>query len=327
MRMLNDGKKYQEQWLIPETDVTDPVLCSQPSHWLSVLGPAAAIVLVLFVCLWACAMMVRRYPIAWVLIIGAVIGAGSLLYRQIMRRTDERLIVTSRHFIMIPGFDGTEMSVTKLNLLQSLTVHQNIFEKILRAGKIELLTEDKILYTPLIPEPELTAVLIRYFSEQASCGRPVLLKNGSEPKRHTIPDTKKDVDENNADPLKTAPAASYLQSPKMQDARKTVPNFKTIEFRAHWALLVKMLIKPLLVLLAVFLAAKFFRTAAFWPDIKKILLLVSAAALTAVVYQFFSWRNHRFYIEEDRVRDYSRETVDRGRPECGDEQQDPQRPV
>lgn len=309
LRMLNEGKTYQEQWLIPETDVTDPVLCSLPSHWLTAAVPAAGVILVLFVCLWACSMMVRRYPIAWVLMIGAILGAGSLLYRVIQRRSDERLIVTSRNFIMLPGPDGSEMSVTRLNSVQRLTVHQNFFERMLRIGKIELLTEAGLSETHLIPEPELTAVLIRYFSEQSSGGRPVILKAGQESGRRTIPEPKKNDTGSDAALKNSAAFAAGKGNEERPEFRRAVPNFQTIEFRAHWALLVKMLIKPLLVLAAVVLAAKIFRTAVFWGDIQKILLIIAAGALTAVVYQFSAWRNHRFYIEEDRVRDYSRKPL------------------
>ena len=60
MKMLNDGRIYQEQWLIPETDITDPVLCSVRPHWLSISAPVFFILLILLIVLGVCAMLIRR---------------------------------------------------------------------------------------------------------------------------------------------------------------------------------------------------------------------------------------------------------------------------
>ncbi|MBQ6520918.1 MAG: cyclic nucleotide-binding domain-containing protein [Anaerolineaceae bacterium] len=314
LTMLCEGKSYQEQWLIPESDVTDPVLCSRPAHWLSAAVPVMGILAVFFLCLWVCSLMVRRYPVAWLLIFALIIGAGSLLYRQISRWREERLIITTKNFILFSGSAGAGMMVRKLHTIQSLKIIQNFAQKLFRIGKIDLLTEDGLFSSPVISEPELTAVLIRYFAEQASLGRPVLLLSGGRRKKKSrdVSEVKKSV------PTAASSMNFDVNAPakKVQEnnagtgtAVPVVPKFKTIEFHAHWALLVKMLIKPLIVLAVILFLTRVLKNSPYLVDIQKVLFLAAAMAAAVCVYQFFSWRNHRFYIEEDRIRDYSKKPL------------------
>ena len=306
LSMLDNGRLYQEQWLIPETDVTDPVLCSVPAHWLSVTAPAAGILLILFICLWTCSLLIRRYPVAWLLVLGLFIAGGSLMYRVVSSRINQRLIVTSRNLILVTGANDTEMIVSRLSGLQSLSLNQNIFDKLADIGSIEFLAEDGIHHTPLISEPAQTAALIRFFAEKASHGRPVPL---SARQYRTIPEHHRTetVSQSPAKPLFTEPKPSAV--PEYTKAKPAVPKFQTISFHAHWALLIKMLLKPLSVLAVIIILRNLLRTTPFWVNTNKILLIAAAGAAAAMVYQFVAWQNHHFYIEEDRVRDYSRQPL------------------
>lgn len=306
LSLLNNGRLYQEQWLIPETDVTDPVLCSVPAHWLSVAAPATGILLVLFICLWTCSLLIRRYPVAWLLVLGLFIAGGSLMYRIVSKRLNQRLIVTTRNLILVTGANDTEMIVSKLSGLQSLSLNQNIFDKLAGIGKVEFLAEDGIHYTPLISGPEQTAALIRFFAEKASRGRPVPL---AAKQYRTIPSRHRTdaVPQPAVAPIYTEQKLSAL--PDHSETKTAVPKFQTISFHAHWAMLIKMLFKPLLALTSVIILRYLFRHSSYWMSINKILLFAAAGAAAAMVYQFFAWQNHRFYIEEDRVRDYSQQPL------------------
>ena len=306
LSMLDNGRLYQEQWLIPETDVTDPVLCSVPAHWLSVAAPAAGILLVLFICLWTCSLLIRRYPVAWLLVLGLFIAGGSLMYRVVSKRINQRLIVTTRNLILVTGANDTEMIVSRLSGLQSLRLDQNIFEKLAGIGSVEFLAEDGIHHTPLISGPVQTAALIRFFAEKASRGRPIPL---SAKQYRTIPEQKRTetVPQPPAKPIYAEPKPSTV--PNTAEAKTAVPKFQVISFRAHWALLIRMLLKPLLVLTIILILRNFLRTTPFWANTNKILLIAAAGAAAAMVYRFFTWQNHRFYIEEDRVRDYNQQPL------------------
>ncbi|MBQ6505575.1 MAG: cyclic nucleotide-binding domain-containing protein [Flexilinea sp.] len=304
--LLDNGRLYQEQWLIPETDVTDPVLCSLPAHWLSVAAPAAGILLVLFICLWTSSLLIRRYPVAWLLVLCLFVAAGSLIYRVVSKRMNERLIVTTRNLILIPGANGTEMSVSRLSRIQSLKLNQNIFEKLADIGRVEVLKEDDTCRTPLLSAPLQTAVLIRFFAEKASQGRPVPLTG--KPYK-TIPERHIAAAQPQPSASPVFAASTPSEDPGHSEAKTAVPKFQTISFHAHWALLIKMLLKPLLALAAVLFLRNLLRTSPYWIGINKILLFTAALAAAAMIYQFIAWQNHRFYIEEDRVRDYSQKPL------------------
>ena len=306
LNMLDNGRLYQEQWLIPETDVTDPVLCSVPSHWLSVAAPAAGILLVLFICLWTCSLLIRRYPVAWLLVLGLFIAGGSLMYRVISKRINQRLIVTTRNLILVTGANDAEMVVSRLSGLQSLSLDQNIFEKLAGIGSVEFFAEDGIHHTPLISGPVQTSAMIRFFAEKASHGRPVPLAAKQD---RTIPEQQRTV------PVPQSPEKPVYADPKPSAApnpaetKTAIPKFQVISFRAHWALLIKMLLKPLLALTVILILRNLLRTTPYWANTNKILLITAAGAAAAMVYQFFTWQNHRFYIEEDRVRDYNQQPL------------------
>lgn len=298
LQLLDDGRKYQEQWLIPASDVTDPVLSSQPAHWLSVIAPGFVILPILFVFLWACALLVRRYPIAWVLVFGFSIAAGSLLYKQIISRRNERLIVTSKNVIHFPQNEDSEISINRLYHLQSITVEQNFIKRLINAGKICLQTDETQITTPLLHAPLRTAKLIQYFAMQASLGRKIPLQTNGELIRQI------DISEEN----KSESTAAIRNN----TARKSItPEFQTIEFRAHWALLVKMILKPLILLCLALWCMRFFRNAPDIENIRKIIIIVIAISAVWIGYQIVSWRNHRFSIEKDCVKDYSRQPLAR----------------
>ena len=295
LHLLNDGRIYQEQWLIPDTDVTDPVLCSLSAHWLSVALPVGGILLLLFFFLWVCSLLIRQYPVAWLLVLALFVGAGSLLYREIIRRTGERIIVTTKNFIRIPGQDGSEMSVTRLDRIRSLHVDQNVFERLFGIGKIGIHSENGSQMTPLLRMPDRAASLIRFFAVRLSKGRQIPLIIGKEQERRRLSASR--AKKHAANPAGGQPAGY---------SNHDIPKFQTIEFRAHWALLVKMWIKPLLVLAGLLFVSRFLQTGNRWLQFRKFFLLAGLGCVLVMVYRFIEWRNHRFTIEEDCVRDYSK---------------------
>ena len=291
LRMVNDGRIYQEQWLIPETEITDPVLCSKPSHWISIISPSFVILPVVLFALWACGLMVRRYPVAWLLIFGILAAGVSLLYRQISARLNERLIVTSKNVIHVPRNAEEELTVARLYRLQSLSVEQNPAGYLVDAGHILLQTDERSIRTPLLSAPAQTAELIRNYAEKLTPGRIIPLKAGTKTvKKIQIPHDQ----------------SVRASVPDMKAAVKeeALPEFHPIEFHAHWALLVKMILKPLLLLIILTAAAYYLRGNQGTEGLRKILFVGAAAAVAGIIYQFFSWRNHRFSIEEDCVKDY-----------------------
>ncbi len=294
MRLLNDGREYQEQWLIPETDVTDPVLSSVRTHWLSIAAPVFVIIPILLIGLGACGMLIRRYIAAWLLAFGLLAAAGSLLYRQLTSRANERIILTTSNLIHVPPNNEAEMQVARLSGLESIVVVRNFFERLINAGRISYVTDTRQHTTPLLNDPAQLADLIHVFAEKAALGRPIPLRVGSTASpKVSLPQEK---------PAVSDPEGVLPETP----GTDALPPFKTIVFHAHWALLVRMILKPLLLIPVSFYAMHYFRHNSYSFQISTALLCVAAAAFLGIVYQVFAWKNHRFIIEEDCVKDYSK---------------------
>lgn len=300
MRMLDDGRVYQEQWLVPESDITDPVLCSLPVHWLSVAAPVFLIVPLLLIGLGVCGMLIRRYLAAWLLVFALLAAGGRLLYRLCTSRANERVIITSKNLILIPKNDEKDMRVIRLSGLQSIAVRQNFFSRLISAGHIEFVDEVRQTETPLISNPARVAELIHDFSVRNALGRLIPLETDRR-KAKTLP-----APAQNDAAQKDVPS----DMPEDIDADR-LPPFRKAEFCAHWGLLLSLLSKPLLVFFTSLYAMHYFRNNTYVFTIRRILLAVAVAALIAAVYQFFIWRSHRFIIEEDCVKDYSRKPFSR----------------
>ena len=295
LHILNDGRIYQETCLIPETDVTDPVLCSQTFHWLSNSVPAFHILPVLFILLWVCALLLRRYPVVWLFVIVLLTAAGKLLYQGILNRLNERIIVTTKNIILIPQKDEAELTILRMTHLLSVAVSQNFLERVLDSGKIRFQTENQEVQTRLLKHPGLTAALVHNFAERASSGRPISF-HAENFQRHQI----SSVSEEHEDFLSSEDSG--------EDSRKAVP-FQTIEFHAHWALLMKMIFKPFLIVCAALSVFFLYKNPEYLRDVRKISILFLAAGLIGMIYQFISWRNHRFLIEKDCIKDYSKKPL------------------
>lgn len=293
LKMLDEGRTYQEEWLIPETEITDPVLSSQGTHWISIIFPAFIILPVLMLLLWACSFLIRRYPVAWILIFGLLAAAGILLYRQIISRSNERLIITTKNTIHIPKGVSEEMMVFRLYRLHSIAYNQNLIERLFDVGHIKFQTDELELETPLLHTPMLTAELVKNYSERTALGRSIpLITNGEKLKE-----------------IKTAQEDEGTRT-ETEDENIT-PKFRTIEFHAHWALLVKMILKPLILFALSLAGVYYFKNVQINEGIYKILIILALFSLFMIIYQISSWRNHRFSIEEDCVKDYSHQPLKR----------------
>ncbi len=306
MRMLNGGRTYQEQWLIPETDITDPVLCSQQTFWLSAAAPAFLILPVLLICLAACGMLIRQYPAAWILAFALLGAGGMLLYRNIMARLNERVIATSKNLILIPRNSDDKMTVARLSGIQSLNVERNLFERLIDVGRISFLTEDQRFATPKIYNPVQTASLVRDFAERASLGRFIPLMSGNKAlKRVSLRGEAESADVRTGG-AEERPVTPEAGAGSAKPESRILTNFEPIEFHAHWALLVRRIFGPLLFIAAALIAAHFFRTNINADFIRTILFAAAGIAAIVICLRVSEWRSNRFRIEEDCVRDYYR---------------------
>lgn len=313
MKIMNDGRLYQEQWLVPETDITDPVLCSTGAHWLSVIAPGFIILPALGIGLYGCSLMVRRYPITWLLIFILLFAAGILLYQKISKRSNERMIITAKNAIHVPQNEESPMEVLRLYRLQSVAVRQNILGKLINAGHIELQTDEQKVHTPLLPNPLTTAALINSFAEKTSLGRKIPLIAGKEKINLSVQnETEREHHGGTADSPRInfhTPAEPFGENRVVStviqpdDDPLSAIQFQTIEFRAHWALLVKMLLKPFLLMAACIAGFYLFR------NFSNLFFVIFLFCIIWSIFQVITWRNHRFIIEEDCVRDCSRQPL------------------
>ena len=284
LSLLDEGRIYQEEWLIPETDITDPVLSSQKSHWISFIFPAVITLILLSFSLLICSMLVRRYPVAWLLIPCLFFVSGKYLYKLIISHSSERFIVTSKNVVFLPKSIAADNITVRLFTLESLRVNQNLIERLLSVGSLHLYSEEQNVKSPLLLHPDKTAFLIQSFAQRNALGKVIPMRFRSEQK-HQISAYGNPSEENYSDTEKSIDAKCQL------------------EFRAHWVLLIKMILKPILLMLIAAAGMFFLKTN---PSVKIVLLLIIIAGLIGIIYQWASWRNHRFYIEEDCIKDFSR---------------------
>ena len=299
LRMLDEGRVYQEQWLVPETDITDPVLCSRPTHWLSAGAPAFLILPLLLIALAACGILIRSYPVAWLLVFLVLGAAGTFLYRSLTARANERTVVTSRNMILVPRDLDAEMTVIRLREVQSLTVKKNFFEKLVNGGHILLQDVEREHTTPLLRDPELTASLLRSFAERNDPGKTIPLFSGRAlPRQIPLNKTAGKPEQDSGQP--------EMAETKSDSISELLPPFTASEFHAHWMLLVRMALVPLIVCIAALLAALRVRAINGSPSAVRILLIAAAFAILMIVLRFDEWRGNRFRVEEDCVKDFSR---------------------
>ena len=288
LRLLDEGRIYQEEWLVPETDITDPVLASQPTHWLSVGVPVFIIIPLLMIGLGACGMLIRTYTAAWLLVFMLLAAAGTLLYRTLTSRAGERTVVTSRNLILVPRGSDDDMTVIRIREIQSLRVKQNLFQKLFSGGRILVQDIDREVKTPLLHDPALTASLLKGFSELAETGKTVPVTSGREP-AWTIP-------------LKeTAPETPA--EPEKDSFENLLPPFTPTEFHAHWMLLVRNILIPLIIFIAALM------TALHFIPVSKVLLIAAFIAFLVILARIDEWRGNRFRVEEDCVKDFSRKPL------------------
>lgn len=285
--MLDDGRIYQERYLIPETDITDPVLCSQGAHWISVFSPVFLILCVLSISLCGCSLLVRKYPVAWFLVAGLLAAAGIKLYQIIIAWSNERFLVTVKNAIIVPKNTNIENAVIRLYRLQSINVVQNAASRLIDVGSIELISDEKTVRTPLLKHPDKTALLIQCFGQKDSLGRSISV-NSEYTRKEKLSAENKNTDHN------------FTDTQEYEDKKVRY------EFKAHWALLIKMIIKPLILICVSLAGIFYFKNETNAVSIHTILLLVLLAGFVCLIYQFVSWNNHRFVIEENLIRDFSK---------------------
>ena len=287
LSLLDEGRIYQEQWLIPDTDITDPVLCSQTSHWVSLIFPSAVILILLSFGLWICSMLIRRYPIAWFLIPCLFFIAGKRIYKLFLSHSSERFIVTAKNMVFIPKSAEAENVTMRLYSLESVSVEQNIIERLLNIGFLHVFAEEQNTKSPLLLHPDKTALLIQSFAQRNALGRAI-------PVHFSYKQNLQDTTE------------SKLSKSEYSDTGNHTEEKYHFEFRAHWALLVKMVIKPFLLILIAAAGMIFLKDNPYEGSFHKLLIFLLIAGLAGIIYQWASWRNHRFYIEEDCIRDFRR---------------------
>ena len=286
--MLDDGRIYQERYLIPETDITDPVLCSQGAHWISVFPPVSLILCILSISLYGCSLLIRKYPVTWFLAAGLLTAAGIKLYQIIISRANERFLVTTKNAIIVPKTANIENTVIRLYKLQSVDVVQNRADRLIDVGSIDLISEEKKVRTPLLKHPEKTAFLIQSFAQRDALGRSISVNS---PYIHKE---------------KLSVSEEKITEQSFADIHDYEEHKNRYEFRAHWALLIKMIIKPLILICVSLAGIVYFKNDINASSIQKVLFLVLFIGFLFLIYQFVSWNSHHFVIEENFIRDFSK---------------------
>ena len=175
----------------------------------------------------------------------------------------------------------------RLYRLQSINVVQNAASRLIDVGSIDLISDEKIVRTPLLKHPDKTAFLIQCFAQKDALDRPISVNSGYTHKEKLSADNK-------------STDHSFDDTLEYEDKKVHY------EFRAHWALLIKMIIKPLILIFISLAGIIYFKNEINAVSIQKILLLVLLIGFICMIYQFVSWNNHRFVIEENLIRDFSK---------------------
>lgn len=281
LRLMNEGRTYQEQWLVPETDVTDPVLFSVAPHPLWILAHAFLVIPLLILGLWGCGTLYASYKAAMLLALVMCGAALWFLYKDISARSNRRLILTSANLIDVPENEDMELSVTRLSAVQSVASEQNPIECLLKLGHVGWEDESHSRRSPLLANPDRIAALIHNTASRAGQGRSIpfrVIRSAS----RLMPDEAVKAEQNASAPVHESEPAD---------------SFQPIVLRAHWALLARLLVKPLLVLLAGFVLFK------ADSSLEEFGWIIMAAGALWGIYQYYCWKGNTFLIEEDCIKD------------------------
>ncbi len=281
LHLMDEGRSYQEQWLVPETDVTDPVLFSVAPHPLWILAHAFIVVPLLLLGLWGCGILYASYKAAMLLALVMCGAALWLLYKDISARSNRRLILTSANLIDVPENDDLELSVTRLSVIQAVTSEQSPLECLLKLGHVGWEDEKHACRSPLLANPDRIAALTHNTASRAGKGRSIPLRV-KKPTARLVTDAEAKAEQSVPSPV-----------PKTD----SMDSFQTIVLRAHWALLVRLLIKPLIVLLVGFVLFK------ADPSLEGFGWIFMTAGVLWGLYQYSCWKGNTFLIEENCIKD------------------------
>lgn len=284
MDRLADGLAYQQEYLDPDTDVTDPVLCAEKPHWLVLAGSIVLAAVIFGLILWACGVMFRYYTGAVITALLAAIGTGYFVYCRIESQMYERLILTTRNLICYTKADSDAPQVIPLSEIESAAVEKAPFFP--EIGRLEIMTGGTPLRTFFIGNPADLCSLLASFSPQ-------LVDQKLLP---PVPEQTAAADPESKIPPETEKAAAADPDPTM-----SVKNGKPeIVLHAHWAMLIKMSVRPLL-FAAVFQAVRMLG----FKELGTVLNIASAVCLVSFFLSVLEWRAHRFVITDEVIKDCS----------------------
>lgn len=254
---LKTGGEFQQASLIPQTDTTDPVLMVIRPHWILPALKCAAVIAFLCISLEMLSNVTGQNQASLTLMILCSLGAGWGLYSIIRRWLNDQWIITSHNLICFSPDTTKEPGVVPLSMLDQCDVETSLFG----IGRLKLKTYGKGITSFLTEKADDTGALL-----QSAC--------------YALPGGINLFREN---PVST------------DEAEDSEPNTLSLEYRAHWILLIKLMFWPFVVFSLILVFSKPIEKAGFLGIILFFIICWGG-------YRFIDWYNDCFYIEDNCVR-------------------------
>ena len=272
MDRLESGEDYRLRYLVPDTDVTDPILAAESPHPLTMTGTILLTVLALVLVLWGCSALLRTYASALIVILLALAVGAVFLYHRLHAEMHRQLILSTRNLILFSEEHPDIPLVVPLSRIESVRISETPAAS--GIGRLEMTWGETSLRTFFLRNAADMAHLITAF---APCAQ---------------------LDE--ADP---EPILPVLSSNAVEDQGEEV-----LEFHAHWALLVQGLLPPALIFAVVSRVSSLLGQNGY-VSLSKLPKAAGIFCAVLALIRISEWRSHRFVITRDSIKDYSRKPL------------------
>lgn len=314
--LLKKAAAYQRDWDIPGINDREPLLAIYRQSGFYFGFCTAAGLLALLLSLWVSGKLFDKLALAPIIAILCCIGVIVFLAKSYNYWKNEYLFVTPDSVVHTPKERGLNEEIIRTGAIRYVRAKLVPGASLFHLGGIAISTGSQWIHMSMLRKPEILESLIASTNAQKT----VKLTN---PSAREETSRVRNLAESPSAALSSSASCGSESSFSFSDENKlTTPQLITdpapakdsapsvIELHAHWGLLIRNTIKPVVfffLILTIFLSG----TQYHWQllSYKAVEISLIAAALffaVWIIYAFFEWANNRFRIESDCVKDLNK---------------------